>query len=132
MNKLMRRIAITTISVALAGTTVVGTTGSASAAPRATAQEQRDVSTVVADRHGGRHDQEGRWRWDPERWDRDQAGFWYWHGNDRHHYWFDGHRYFRWIGGEWIVFVPTGHHHGDVDWHADQVLDSENHHTPKR
>jgi hypothetical protein len=124
MNKWMRLIATSTASVALAGTALLGATGSASAASRPAGQDRQDVSAGAAawDRspeHGygdalrGGNDH----RWDSERtWHPYSNGYQrveYWRGDDGHLYRYDGHRLAKWVHGHWVT-VRQSHGHGPV------------------
>ncbi|MGW1882543.1 hypothetical protein [Streptomyces sp. NPDC001970] len=130
MNKLMRRMATSTASLALAGIALVGAAGSASAESLPTAQERRDAGTLITTRDGGRdvrdgkrydrnserRDWDGRWRWDGE---KDGRGYWYSHDRHHHHR-YDGQRFARWIDGKWVI-VLTDRRHDFDDGYFDQA-----------
>lgn len=147
MNKLIRLIATATTSAAVAGAALVGTAGAASAAPLPTSSEQRTTTVATTDRDSERHDRDSerydrdvkrhdrddrndRWRWN-DRWDRGHDGYWYWSDRDRHHYRYDGHRYFRWIEGKWIVIVLKDHRHDVHTWNLDRIADGQKHNSHK-
>lgn len=137
MNKLIRRIVTTTASVAVVGTALVGTAGAASAAPLHTEPKGHVLASVLADRDGGRHDnarhdhhsrhhdRHSRGRW--ESWHHGKDGFWYRDSHDhRHQYRYDGHRYYRWSGGKWVVIVLKDHHRGALDgWYINRLFDAK-------
>ncbi|MEU4098846.1 hypothetical protein [Streptomyces sp. NPDC026673] len=117
MNKWTRIIATSTASVALAGTALLGATGSASAAPRPAGQDRQDVTISTArdtgaDRHTG-HDL--RWNGDRDRhhYGNDHYGVEYWRGHDGRLYRYDGHRLARWDHGRWVT-VWQSYGHGPV------------------
>jgi hypothetical protein len=126
MNKLIRRIATTTASLAAVGVALVGTAGAASATSLPAKPVGRVAVAAPADRDGGHHHHDGRGHWGNGHDGKD--GYWYWDSHDRrHHYRYDGHRWFRWIDGKWVI-VLTGHHSYQVDawhWYVNQVLDSQ-------
>ncbi|MEU1619482.1 hypothetical protein ACFZAU_03515 [Streptomyces sp. NPDC008238] len=116
MNKWTRIIATSTASVALAGTALLGATGSASAAPRPTGQERQTATITGAAWGGGYGDRSGTAdrRWNDEitrhHYDYGHHAVQYWHGYDGKLYRFDGHRLARWSHGHWVtVWLSYGH-----------------------
>ncbi|MFE0633390.1 hypothetical protein ACFW3D_41495 [Streptomyces sp. NPDC058864] len=115
MNKWTRIIATSTASVALAGTALLGATGSASAAPRPTGHDRQiaTVSSTAWDRSDDRAGYNDR-RWNDEitrhHYDYGHHAVQYWHGYDGKLYRFDGHRLARWSHGHWVtVWLSYGH-----------------------
>ncbi|MEU6325255.1 hypothetical protein [Streptomyces sp. NPDC047009] len=98
MNKWTRIIATSTASVALAGTALLGATGSASAAPWPTGQDRQTVtvSSTAWDRTADRAGNDDR-RWNDE--------------ITRHHYSHQRVQY--WSHGHWVT-VWLSHGHGPV------------------
>ncbi|WP_431954403.1 hypothetical protein [Actinacidiphila sp. bgisy167] len=118
MNKWTRVIATSAASVALAGTALLGATGSASAEPRPTGQD-RQTATVgsTAWNQGPARPGTNDWRWHDEitrhHYDYGQHRVQYWRGYDGKLYRFDGHRLARWSHGRWVT-VWRSYGHGPV------------------
>ncbi|WP_431964547.1 hypothetical protein [Actinacidiphila sp. bgisy160] len=118
MNKWTRIIATSTASVALAGTALLGATGSASAAPRPSGQDRQTVtvSSTPWDRNADRGGNNDR-RWHDEitrhHYDYGHHQVQYWYGYDGKLYRYDGHRLARWSHGHWVT-VWQSHGHGPV------------------
>ncbi|MEU1600710.1 hypothetical protein ABZ468_50285 [Streptomyces sp. NPDC005708] len=114
MNKWTRIIATSTASVALAGTALLGATGSASAAPRPTGQDRQTVtvSSTAWDRTADRAGNDDR-RWNDEITPRHyDYGHHRWNDEiTRHHY--SHHRVQYWSHGRWVT-VWLSHGHGPV------------------
>ncbi|WP_180685446.1 hypothetical protein [Streptomyces gossypiisoli] len=141
MSKLIRRVATSTVSVALAGIALVGTAGSASAEPLSTSRDRQDTGVGVTerrtadhhvavrygerhDRDGRRHDRNGQRRWHQQ---KDDRGYWYYSLDRRHHYRYDGHRLVRWVDGRWVVIMVTDRLHDVDDWYFDQLRYADQH-----
>ncbi|WP_053763798.1 hypothetical protein [Streptomyces sp. AS58] len=131
MERFIKRVSVAVASVAIAGGTLLGAGGSASAATPQSVGHAPSSSTgsQLFGAHGGddgrewnHHRHSGHHRGDH---DRDRCG----HG---HHavdqftlegitYRWDGHRLFRQIDGRWIDATP--YRNGVVDrWYLDQLL----------
>ncbi|GGT21603.1 hypothetical protein [Streptomyces chromofuscus] len=132
MSKLIRRVATSAVSAALAGIALVGTAGSASAEPLPAPGDRQGVGVTerratvgnVPVRDDGRYYRDGRRHDRNDQWRRhdgvDDHGFRYYDHDRRHHYRYDGHRLVRRVGGTWVVVVVTDRRHA-VDWYLDQL-----------
>jgi hypothetical protein len=139
MNRLARRIAMATASVAVAGGAILGAGGSASAATPGAGQHvsslavnaqavdlKIDSHPLVPGSNGGRRldDNSQDYRWDGYRgWHHaeNHHGHWYWynheHGQD---YRWDGLTLYRWSDGHWVTDIQLREYGADF-WHVDQL-----------
>ncbi|MFE1855864.1 hypothetical protein [Streptomyces sp. NPDC059489] len=123
MTKLIRRIAAVTVPVTLIGIAIVGTAATASAAPLSSDHERRVVTTTPGhhdDGPAGAHNNRGR----TDSWYRAKDGYWYHDSDDnRRHYRYDGHHYFRWVNGKWDTIVLASHRNKIDAWYLNQIHD---------